>query len=47
MTLLPWRHMPVVPVLRRWGQENQMFKDIFSYTTSLKLAWAVVGSLKR
>lgn len=44
--LLPWWHMPVVPVLRRQGQENQNFEVTFVYTASLKPAWAVVGSSK-
>lgn len=43
---LPWWPMPVLPVPRRQEQENQNFEVTFGYATSLRPAWAVVGSLK-
>lgn len=29
--------MPVVPTLRRWGQEGQDFKVIFSYSIEVEV----------
>lgn len=31
-----WRHIPVVPALGRWRQEDEKFKIIFSYIASLR-----------
>jgi hypothetical protein len=36
-----WWHIPVTPVLWRWGQEHQKFK---AYRMTLRLTWAVKHS---
>lgn len=33
-------HTPEIPALRRWNQENQMFKATFKYTENLSPAWS-------
>lgn len=34
-----WQHMPIIPTLRKWRQEDQEFNIIFNYIVTLKSAW--------
>lgn len=38
-----WRHMPVIPTLGTWWQENWEFKASFHYMASWKPIWDIWG----
>lgn len=45
-TLKEW-HMTEISVVRRWRQEDQMFKIILNYIVSSKAVWDIGGHFRR